>query len=276
MSKKVLLAGESWMSYTTHVKGFDAFYTSTYETGEKWLKAALEAGGYEVTFLPNHLANEEFPFTMEELKQYDLVIRVGRATFFVILLVLSGFIIFGREFLLVWVGEGYEAAYWVAIIVMLPFSVDLAQNLGLCILQVKGQYGFRAKIYLLSALLNIITTVLFARRIGITGAALSTGISMFLTSGLIMNWFFQKRVGLNMIKFWKTTIGIISLAVLLTGAACFIKGMIWHDPVSIIQLGLGILLYTIVYGAVMFLFATDPAERELLQRLLKTRRKSRL
>ena len=46
MSKKVLLAGESWMSYTTHVKGFDAFYTSTYETGEKWLKSALEAGGY--------------------------------------------------------------------------------------------------------------------------------------------------------------------------------------------------------------------------------------
>ena len=206
-------------------------------------------------------------------KVSDLFIRVGRATFFVILLVLSGFIIFGREFLLVWVGEGYEAAYWVAIIVMLPFSADLAQNLGLCILQVKGQYGFRAKIYLLSALLNIITTVLFARRIGITGAALSTGISMFLTSGLIMNWFFQKRVGLNMIKFWKTTIGIISLAVLLTGAACFIKGMIWHDPVSVIQLGLGILLYTIVYGAVMFLFAADPAERELLQRFLKTGRR---
>lgn len=206
-------------------------------------------------------------------KVSNLFIRVGRATFFVILLVLSGFIIFGREFLLVWVGEGYEAAYWVAIIVMLPFSVDLAQNLGLCILQVKGQYGFRAKIYLLSALLNIITTVLFARRIGITGAALSTGISMFLTSGLIMNWFFQKRVGLNMIKFWKTTIGIISLAVLLTGAACFIKGMIWHDPVSVIQLGLGILLYTIVYGAVMFLFAADPAERELLQRFLKTGRR---
>ena len=72
--KKVLLAGESWMMYTTHVKGFDAFYTSRYETGEKWLKAALEKGGYEVEFLPNHLANEEFPFTKEELKQYSCVI----------------------------------------------------------------------------------------------------------------------------------------------------------------------------------------------------------
>ena len=62
------------MSYTTHVKGFDSFYTSVYETGEKWLKAALEEGGYEVTFMPNHLAGEEFPFTMEELKEYDLIL----------------------------------------------------------------------------------------------------------------------------------------------------------------------------------------------------------
>lgn len=72
--KKILLAGESWMSYTTHVKGFDSFYTSSYETGEKWLKEALEEGGYEVTFLPNHEATDKFPFTMEELKQYDCVI----------------------------------------------------------------------------------------------------------------------------------------------------------------------------------------------------------
>ncbi len=72
--KKVLLAGESWMSYTTHVKGFDSFYTSTYETGEKWLVAALEKKGYEVTFLPNHLAADQFPFTMEELKKFDCVI----------------------------------------------------------------------------------------------------------------------------------------------------------------------------------------------------------
>ena len=74
MSKKVLLAGESWMSYTTHVKGFDSFYTSVYETGEKWLKNALEESGYEVEFMPNHIAAEDFPYTVEELKNYDCVI----------------------------------------------------------------------------------------------------------------------------------------------------------------------------------------------------------
>lgn len=74
MTKKVLIAGESWVSYTTHIKGFDTFYTSTYEEGVKWLKEALEQGGYGVTFLPNHLAPEKFPFTLEEIQQYDAVI----------------------------------------------------------------------------------------------------------------------------------------------------------------------------------------------------------
>ncbi len=74
MAKKILLAGESWMSYTTHVKGFDSFYTSTYETGEKWLVAALEAGGFHVDFMPNHIAMDSFPFTIEELRKYDIII----------------------------------------------------------------------------------------------------------------------------------------------------------------------------------------------------------
>lgn len=74
MSKKILLAGESWTSYTTHVKGFDAFYTSTYEEGADTLIAALEAAGYEVVYLPNHKIPTKFPFTVEALSEYACVI----------------------------------------------------------------------------------------------------------------------------------------------------------------------------------------------------------
>lgn len=51
MGKKILLAGESWMSYTTHVKGFDTFYTSVYETGEKYLKAAMSLYSFRIIWL---------------------------------------------------------------------------------------------------------------------------------------------------------------------------------------------------------------------------------
>lgn len=74
MAKKILLAGESWLSYTTHVKGFDAFYTSVYEEGTEPLISALEAAGYEVTYQPSHIAVKQFPFTVDALKAYDCVI----------------------------------------------------------------------------------------------------------------------------------------------------------------------------------------------------------
>ncbi len=74
MKKKVLFAGESWMLHTTHVKGFDTFYTSTYEEGVGYIREAIIEAGYEFNYLPNHIALNSFPYTSEELKQYACVI----------------------------------------------------------------------------------------------------------------------------------------------------------------------------------------------------------
>lgn len=74
MKKKILIAGESWMSFTTHVKGFDSFQTSVYEEGVEWLRQAIEDGGYDVDFIPNHLASVKFPYTMDEINEYSVVI----------------------------------------------------------------------------------------------------------------------------------------------------------------------------------------------------------
>lgn len=72
--RRVLLAGESWIMHTIHQKGFDAFTTTAYGTGHAWLQAALEAGGWDVVHLPNHLAAAEFPTSTAELDAYDVVI----------------------------------------------------------------------------------------------------------------------------------------------------------------------------------------------------------
>jgi hypothetical protein len=46
MTKKILIAGESWTSFTTHVKGFDTFTTSTYAEDVDGIRDAFESGGY--------------------------------------------------------------------------------------------------------------------------------------------------------------------------------------------------------------------------------------
>jgi len=72
--RRALIAGESWIMHTIHQKGVDAFTTTAYGTGHQWLQGALEAGGWEVEHLPNHLAPATFPTTMAELDSYDVVI----------------------------------------------------------------------------------------------------------------------------------------------------------------------------------------------------------
>lgn len=71
---KVLLAGESWISYGVHIKGFSTYETGSYEEGLAPLQQALEKGGCEFSYLRNHEATEKFPFTLDQLKKYDVII----------------------------------------------------------------------------------------------------------------------------------------------------------------------------------------------------------
>ncbi len=71
---RILIAGESWISTTTHAKGVDEFTVHSYTEGVGQLKAALESGGHEVVHMPAHLVPTDFPGTPEALDRYDLVI----------------------------------------------------------------------------------------------------------------------------------------------------------------------------------------------------------
>ncbi len=71
---KVLLAGESWVSASTHFKGWDFFSSTVYETGIRNLQAALEGSPITLEHLPGHLVPEKFPLTREELGAYRVVI----------------------------------------------------------------------------------------------------------------------------------------------------------------------------------------------------------
>ena len=75
MSKiEVLIAGETWVSYAIHQKGFNAFTTGSYEEGATPLIEALKEGGIEVTHMKNHEAGLLFPSTYEEIERYRVIV----------------------------------------------------------------------------------------------------------------------------------------------------------------------------------------------------------
>lgn len=71
---RVLIAGESWMTTSTHVKGVDEFTVHSYVEGVAQLRAALASGGHDVVHMPGHLVPERFPETRAQLDEFDIVV----------------------------------------------------------------------------------------------------------------------------------------------------------------------------------------------------------
>lgn len=75
MSKiKVLLAGESWISTTTHVKGFDDLSNSEYLIGIDGLIGALKGSDIELVHLPGHQVPTKFPKDLNAFNEFDVVV----------------------------------------------------------------------------------------------------------------------------------------------------------------------------------------------------------
>ena len=71
---KILLAGESWVTTATHIKGFDQFPTVTFHRGAEALADALADSDFALTYMPAHEAQTHFPQTLAGLRKYDAVI----------------------------------------------------------------------------------------------------------------------------------------------------------------------------------------------------------
>ena len=79
----VLLAGETWMTHSVHHKGFDTFVTSEYVTAGVEFCDALRDAGHTVLRVAAHEVGTEFPGTVEELGDVDVLVLsdVGANTF---------------------------------------------------------------------------------------------------------------------------------------------------------------------------------------------------
>ena len=193
-------------------------------------------------------------------KLSDLFIKIGRYQYYLLALVASGFIIFGKDFISIWAGEDFKDAYWITLLIIIPFTIDLIQNIGLSIMQAQNRYDFRAKVYFAMGIFNLCLAIPLAKLYGGTGCAFATGLSMLLGNGLIMNWYYLKVTKLDILSFWKE-IGRISLYVIcLTFIGYGLYNYQGMD--SITKFIVSITFYTVIYSFVIYIFCMNVEEKE--------------
>lgn len=196
----------------------------------------------------------------------ELFIRVGRLQFIVIAIIVSGFTVFGRAFINLWAGAEYADAYWITILTMFPLCVPLIQNTGLSIVIAQNKHQFRSIVYLIIAILNVVSTYLTVPTMGYIGAALCSCISYLLGQGLIMNGYYYKVVGIDIPLFWKNI-----LKMSLIPGCMLVVGLIISTFLEIKDWGMffvGVLIFSCIYAVLMYKLSLNDYEKDIFRKPL--------
>lgn len=197
----------------------------------------------------------------------ELFIKVGRIQFLIIALIVSGFSVFGQSFVRLWAGTEYLDAFWVAVLTMFPLTIPLIQNTGISIITAQNKHRFRSLIYLAIAILNVVATYLIVPYRGIIGAAMCSCVSYVLGQGLIMNIYYYKVVGLDIPMFWKNILHMAVIPSAMIAAGILMKRFVLID--NWISFLLCVIIYTIIYVVLMYCFAMNDYEKDIIRKPLK-------
>lgn len=196
----------------------------------------------------------------------DEMIKVGRIQLLVIFLMVSGFVLVGKEFIIFWVGSEYEKAYYVALLLIIPMCIPLIQNLGLSIMQAMNKHKFRAVITFIMAIFNIILSYFLAKKYGVVGTAVGTTISLVICNIIIMNIYYSKALKLEIRRFWENIMKMsIPFCIPLILIVIFMHYIKLTGITAVIIYGA---LYTLMYAATVCYLSMNEYEKKLVSKVL--------
>lgn len=133
-------------------------------------------------------------------------LEIGHIQFLLLFSVMLGFLFWGKEFIYYWAGPDYDDAFYIALIIMIPSIIPLSQNIGISVLRALNKHSIRSVMYLMIAVFNIAVSIPLAIKYQGIGAALGTAIGNLLGQIIFMNWYYWKKIGLDIPAYWKSVI----------------------------------------------------------------------
>ena len=197
----------------------------------------------------------------------NLFLRSGRIQFYLIFLIFTGFLIFGKAFIYFWAGAEFQSAYSIALFFFFPLSILSFQSLGKVILTSRNQLGTMSITYLITALLSVFLMIILAKEYGVNGIVFSVVIPLILGPVVYMNLYYHFKQSLNMVKFWSEIIKIGILPIFFSLLCYYLINLIEIN--RIIDLLFYISIYTFLCLIIMWNFSLNDYEKNLFINFFK-------
>lgn len=220
--------------------------------------------GINGVFLPRLSKLAAISDDMREIN--SMFMRVGRIQYSLLGLIFTGFILFGQAFLFLWVGEALSGAYMMTLVIMIPLTIPLIQNLGILILQAKNKHAFRSIVYVIIAVVNVAISIPLAKRYGGLGCAIATSGCLFIGNGIIINFYYH-RIGIKVAEFFRE-IAKLSVPIFLAGlGGYFILKVIPADGWG--SFLIGVVIYSSLYVLLLWFLGLNNYEKLLIRSIIK-------
>ena len=204
----------------------------------------------------------------------NIFTKVGRVQLLILGLFSTGLVLFGKQFIAVWAGNGFDEAYYVVLLLAIPATIPLIQNVGIEIQRAMDKHKFRSIAYLIMAFINLIVSIYLCQLWGPVGCAIGTGASMIIANGIIMNFYYHKHCNIDVISFWKEIIRILpGIVIPFIGFAILTHYIpVANSYKSIIP---WIAVYSVIYILSIWFLSMNPYEKDIFLRFFKRLKKHR-
>ena len=131
----------------------------------------------------------------------------------------------------------------------------------------RNLHKFRSIVLCIIAIINVLLSIPLALLYVGIGCALVTGVSYIIGQGLILNWFYYKKMNLDIITFWKE-IGkiIIPFIIILIISAIIVYNLKCYDWKLFF---IGAITFFLLYSSIMWKIAMNDFEKTLILEYLK-------
>ncbi|MGH4052366.1 MAG: lipopolysaccharide biosynthesis protein [Clostridium sp.] len=193
--------------------------------------------------------------------------KVGRIQYAIMSMILTGFVLYGKSFIGFWAGKDFETAYYMSLIVMVPLLIPLIENMGIVILQAKNKHAFRSKIYIFIAILNVAISIPLAKMYGGFGCAIGTSIALIIGQWFVINIYYHKVIGIDIIGFAKE---ILSMSLPIVIVVCVGLAVNYYIvTTSIMILFIKMIAYICTFSGMMWYLGFNQYEKSVFYSIFK-------
>lgn len=189
--------------------------------------------------------------------------KIGRIILMLYAMISLGFFMFGKQFIILWIGKEYITSYYITNIFIIFAAIPRIQSAANDILKAKNMHGFLSVIYVITSIINVVISIILVKVIGIIGAALGTAFSLVVGNTIIANIYYEKRVGIDVKLFFKESFNGIWKSIIITPILTFPLVMI--DTTNYFILFIQCSIFTLVYIVNLFIFGLNKEEKSMFK-----------